>query len=517
MAEIADAKHNVGSLWKNSNQILPVRTMITREIISALSFRKAARADQVGIDRVGRRTFLAGTAKAALALPVLPFFNTIATAQRTSSAKGAQTSSSLPKLVLNVRDFGAKGDGTAKDTVALQEALDRCWVLGGGEVIVPAGNYLTGAIALRPNTLLRLEKDTVLLGSPDFSDYPVAQVRWEGKWIQGHLGLIYALHADHTGIVGPGKIVGNPALGGRPNAENPLRHPALIEPIGCSDLRFEDFATSYHRMWSLHATYCEDIQIRNLTIRSTGGNGDGIDIDSCKHVHIDGCDIATGDDCISLKSGRGSEGFRLLKTTEDVQITNCTFADSIFACIGIGSETSGGIRNVRIERCKFVHANTFAFYIKTHVGRGAFIENISAHDLEIDGAKDGFLRLNITGSGLQDQFPVPGAEGVPTTKNFQFSNIRVKDCPILVEGTAIPAEKPLDGFSLINVTGSAGKGIYLANVKNAELRNIRITGSSGPLINIYNVTGKGLKGATTIAAPKSVEPVPVPNEPYQLH
>ena len=100
-------------------------------------------------------------------------------------------------------------------------------------------------------------------------------------------------------------------------------------------------------MWCIHPTNCENISIRNLTIRTTGGNGDGIDIDSCKHVRIDGCDIATGDDCIAIKSGRGSEAYSLMQTCEDIQITNCTLADSIFACIGIGSETSGGIRDVR--------------------------------------------------------------------------------------------------------------------------------------------------------------------------
>ena len=81
-------------------------------------------------------------------------------------------------------------------------------------------------------------------------------------------------------------------------------------------------------MWSIHPTNCENVSIKNLTIRSTGGNGDGIDIDSCKHVRIDGCDISTGDDCIAIKSGRGMEGYTLLSTTEDVRITNCTFADS---------------------------------------------------------------------------------------------------------------------------------------------------------------------------------------------
>jgi len=420
-------------------------------------------------------------------------------------------------VTLNVRDFGAVGDGATKDTIAIQQAIDRCSVLGGGEVRVPAGNYFTGAIALKPNTILRLEKDAVILGTPDFADYPVTQVRWEGKWIQGRVGLIYAQNADHIGVVGPGKIVGNHALGGRPNAQNPLRHPALIEPIGCSDVRLEDFSTDYYLMWSIHLTYCENAVIRNLTIRSTGGNGDGIDIDSCKHILIDGCDISTGDDCISVKSGRGLEGYTLLKTSEDIHITNCTMADSIFACIGIGSETSGGIRNVVIEHCKFTHARTFALYIKSRVGRGAFIEDITARDLDVAGVTGGFLNFNTMGSGIQDEFPVTGNEGIPTTRNFRFTNIRVTDCPVLVEGTGIHPDKPLDGFSLTNVTGTCSKGISLANITNAEIRDIKVTGYSGPLIGIHNVTGTGVDGAAAIGPPKLSDPLPAANQPYQLH
>jgi polygalacturonase len=421
----------------------------------------------------------------------------------------AQSKTSIAKsgVRLNVRDFGATGDGKTKDTAAIQQAIDRAYVMGGGEVLVPAGNYFTGAIALKSNVLLRLEKDAVVLGTPDFADYPVTQVRWEGKWIQGHLGLIYATDAEHIGVVGPGKIVGNPALGGRPNAQNPLRHPALIEPIGCRDVRFEDFSTEYVRMWSLHPTYSDNLVFKNLTIRSTGGNGDGIDIDSCRHVLIDNSDIATGDDCIAIKSGRGMEAYQLLRTTEDVLITNCTFADSIFACIGIGSETSGGIRNVRIQHCKFTHAQTFAVYIKSRPGRGAFIEDISADDLDVSGMVGGFLRLNILNSGLQDQMPVPGDEGIPTVKNFRFSNVRVKDVPVLVDGISIHPHKPLQGFSLINVTGTATKGITLANIVGAKLRDIKVTGFAGSLVSINNVTGDGLKGAAAIDPPKLPEPV----------
>jgi polygalacturonase len=260
-------------------------------------------------------------------------------------------------------------------------------------------------------------------------------------------------------------------------------------------------------MWSLHPTYSDNLVFKNLTIRSTGGNGDGIDIDSCRHVLIDSCDIATGDDCIAIKSGRGMEAYQLLRTTEDVLITNCTLADSIFACIGIGSETSGGIRNVRIQHCKFTHAQTFAIYIKSRPGRGAFIEDISAEDLDVSGMVGGFLRFNILNSGLQDQTPVPGDEGIPTIKNFRFSNVRVKDVPVLVDGISIHPHKPLQGFSLINVTGTALKGITLANIVGAKIQDIKVTGFTGPLIGINNVSGSGLKGAVTIDPPKLPEPV----------
>ena len=422
-----------------------------------------------------------------------------------------------PSVTFNVRDFGAKGDGTTKDTAAIQQAIDRCSVLGGGSVLVPAGGYLTGALALRSHTLLRLEKDAALVGTPDLADYPVTQVRWEGKWIPGHVGLIYALDASHIGVSGPGRIAGNPAVGGRPNARDPLRHPALVEPIGCDGILLDGFSATQGLMWAIHTTNSRNITIRNLNIRTTTGNGDGIDIDSCQHVRIDGCDIATGDDCIAIKSGRGSEAYRLLETTEDVLITGCTFADSNFACIGIGSETSGGIRNVRIERCKFTAARTYAIYIKTRIGRGAFIEDITASDLEASGLTRGFLQVNALTSGLQDQDPVPCEEGIPRLRHFRFSHVKLENCPMLADVTLIHPAKPLEGFSLIDVTGTCAKGIALANIRKAEIRQIKVTGFAGPLIGTHNVTGKGIEGAAAMEPPKVPDLVPEPGQPYRLH
>ena len=391
---------------------------------------------------------------------------------------------------LNVRTFGAVGDGTTKDTAAFQKALDICAVAKGGEVVVPAGDYLIGSIELKSYTTLRLEKNAHLIGSPDLDDYPVMKVRWEGHWIDGHRALIFAQNAGHFGIVGPGKISGNPALGGR---EMP-RRPVLIEPINCIDVRLEGFATEHQSMWSIHPTYCVNFTAKNLVIRSTGGNGDGVDVDSCKNVRIESCDINTGDDCIAIKSGRGMEGYRLARTTEDVLIRNCTLADSIFACIGIGSETSGGIRNVRIEHCKFTHAKSYAIYIKSNTGRGAFIEDISARGLDVATAPGGFLRINLTGSGIKDPEPVPGDEGIPSAKNFSFRDVKV-NCGTLVNAAQTSPVKPINGFSLVEVSGTCKKAITLANLTNAVLRDIHVTGYEGPFLTQTNVSGTGLEAS----------------------
>ena len=328
------------------------------------------------------------------------------------------------------------------------------------------------------------------MGSPDLDDYPVIKVRWEGRWIDGHRALIFARNAGHFRIVGPGKISGNPALGGR---EMP-RRPVLIEPINCIDVRLEGFATEHQSMWSIHPTYCVNVMAKNLVIRSTGGNGDGIDVDSCKNVRIESCDIDTSDDCIAIKSGRGMEGYRLARPTENVLISRCTLGAGIFAGIGIGSETSGGIRDVRIEHCKFTHAKTFAVYIKSNIGCGAFIEDISARDLDVATAPGGFLRINLTGSGIPDAEPVTGDEGIPATKNFSFRDVKV-NCGTLVDAAQTSPVKPINGFSLVDVSGACQKAITLANLTNAVLRDIQVTGYEGSFLTQTNVQGAGLDEA----------------------
>ena len=407
----------------------------------------------------------------------------------------AQTPASL-----NVREFGALGDGTTKDTAAFQKALDACAAAGGGEVLVPEGNYLIGSIALKSKTTLRLQKGANLLGSPDLGDYPIIKARWEGRWVDAHRALVSAQDAQNIAIVGPGQITANPALGGRAMP----RRPCVLEPINCTDIRFEDFTAKHKHMWAIHPTYCDNLVIKNITVRNSETNGDGIDIDSCKHVRIENCDIESGDDCIAIKSGRGMEGFRAAKITEDVLISNCTLNGLMYACIGIGSESSGGIRNVRVENCKLINSAKFAIHIKSREDRGAFIDDLSFKNLDVGTAKGGFIRINLTNTGIKDPEPVQGEEGIPSSKNYVFSNIKIEKCGPLVEAKNISSVKPLNGLTLENITGTCKKGMTLVNINNVNLRNIKVDGFTGPLLSTANVTGTGLEDAVPYKA--STEP-----------
>jgi polygalacturonase len=391
----------------------------------------------------------------------------------------------------DVRSFGAVGDGKTKDTAAFQRALDACAdAKSGGEVLVPAGSYLIGSIVINSNTTLRLEEGANLIGSPDKEDYPVMTIRWEGVWRDGHRALIHAAKAKHIAIVGKGTIIGNFPLG---HLRNP-RGPCIFEPIECEDVRLEGFSVEYERMWAIHPTYCRNVTAAGLKIRSTLDNGDGIDVDSSEHVVIDHCDIDTGDDAIALKSGRGAEGARIGRPTQDVVVTDCTLG-SRFAGLAIGSEMSGGVRKVRVERCTFTRGSN-SIFIKSRTGRGGFIEDVQCRDLEARAGA--FLRIDLTSRGITGADPLPGLEGIPQVRQLSFSNVK-STAPVLVDAVRIAPEKPLRGLVLENVSATCRRGIVLANITDAQVRDIRAACTNGPLLTIANVTGTGLEGARKIS------------------
>jgi hypothetical protein len=395
------------------------------------------------------------------------------------------------KTPFNVRDYGAKGDGLAKDTVAIQKALDACATAGGGTVLVPDGIYLTGSLVLHADTTLQLGARASLMGSADVTDYPLVTVRWEGEFSEGHRALISATDAANVAIVGTGSVFGPPVSLSR--LRNP-RGPALIELTGCTNALLQDFTTQYQHLWSIHLLYCQHLTARHLTVRSVNANGDGLDVDSCADVAIEQCDINTGDDAIALKSGRGLTAQQLGRPTQNVVIQDCCLQSSIYAGLALGTEMSGGIRNVTIQNC-IISGRQNAIFIKSRAGRGGFMADISCENITVLKSPT-FIGIDLLKRGIQATDPVPGeVEQWPFVHNLTFRHVHVQDVADLVKGTSIPPARPLDGFTLGDISGTCSHAISIANMTNVNLSAIKVTGFSGALVTAQNSQGIGLDGS----------------------
>ena len=387
----------------------------------------------------------------------------------------------------NVRNFGAVGDGTNLDTVAFQKALDAC-AAKGGTVIVPAGHYLIGSVVMGGHTTLKIDTHATLIGSPNVADYPLTKVRFEGEFIPGHRSLISAENANHIAIEGTGTICGPPLS---ISALRKPRGPLLIELSGCTNVTLDGFTTQYQRLWTIHPLLCKDVVARNLTIHSVGANGDGIDVDSCQDVLIDRCNINSGDDAISLKSGRGASAMQMDRPTEDVTIKHCTLVSSSFAAVGIGTELSGGIRNTRLEDCVLSgHQN--AIFLKSRDGRGGYIQNFVGKNLTIHDSPT-FLGIELIDKGIQASDPILGDPDEWTQlSNIQFDHIRVNNVSCLLRAQGVPPSRPVDGFTLADVQGTCDRAITMANMKNVSLSGIKVTNYHGPFLTESHVEGTGL-------------------------
>jgi hypothetical protein len=358
----------------------------------------------------------------------------------------------------------------------------------GGEVFVPAGKYLIGSIVMQSNTTLRLDKDATIQGSGDKADYPLMTIRWEGKWRDGHRALIYAKNAKHIAIVGGGTIVGPFELA---NLRHP-RGPCLIEPIDCEDVRLEiscplppDVDDPPDLLRERDREEPHDPQRGRQRRRHRRRFLEQREDRPLRHRRRRRRD--------RLKSGRGTEGVRIGKPTETSRSPTASWAAA-----SRPGDRHGNVRRDPQHQGAALHVHARLqrhLHQKPHRPR-RHDRNIDAADLDGDGPRV-FLNFDLVGRGIQDEQPVPA--WTASRRRATCASRTSIDLPDFPGRDADAADKPVENLSVRNVSGTCRRAIRLANMRGVDLKEIQLTGFTGPMIQISNVTGSGLENAVTTA------------------
>jgi polygalacturonase len=429
-----------------------------------------------------------------------------------------------------VKDYGAAGDGTAKDTEAIRKAISAAADAGGGTVYFPAGQYLTGSIHLQSNVTLHLDAGAVLKFSQDFNDYlPMVKSRWEGVECTNFAPPIYAYRAENIAIVGRGLIDGqgkawwdymrkargkteSPSAWSKLFTENnqaaPTKarwealgnflRPPMIQLFECRNVRIEGVSLKDPPLWTINPVYCDNVTITGISIKNPGDspNTDGINPDSCRNVHISDCHISVGDDCITIKSGRDEDGRRVGRPCENITVTNCTMLDGHGGVV-IGSEMSGGVRKVAIANCIF-DGTERGIRIKTTRGRGGVIEDIRVSNIVMSNIKRTPFDLNMF---YEKSAAEPVSERTPVLRNIHFSDITVRGAPAAGYILGLD-EMPVENVTFSNISIDAEKGFSCSNAKHLAFHNVRIDTKNGPALLCEKVEALEIDGVQTLAPHK---------------
>lgn len=365
----------------------------------------------------------------------------------------------FPRHNFVITDFGAVADGKTDSTEAIAKAIEACAEKGGGRVVIPSGQFLTGAIHLESNVDLHLKKDAVLLFNTDPRAYlPVVFTRFEGTELYNYSPFIYALEKTNVAVTGDGILDGqatetnwfawknssaraklvkmgadNVPVEERRFGEGYNLRPSFIEFNRCRNVLIEGVKIRRSPMWELHPLLCTNVTVRGVNIISHGPNNDGCDPESCRDVLIEKCLFDTGDDCIAIKSGRNNDGRRVGVPSVNLIIRNCTMRDG-HAGTAIGSEISGSCSNVFVENCKMSSSNLVcALRLKSNAMRGGVLQNIFMRNVNVGIVKDSVLQIDfLYGEGAEGNFK-------PVAKNVVMDNISVAHTPRVLNVRGFPA------------------------------------------------------------------------------
>ena len=461
------------------------------------------------------------------------------------------TTPKFKKDTISIKKFGAVADGYFLNTSAINNAIDALHKKGGGVVLIPAGLWLTGPIVIKNNINLHLVEGAMVLFTPDKSQYPLVQANWEGLPQWRNQSPISATNASNIAITGKGIIDGSgdvwravksdkltqsqwkkkvesggvlsddkktwyPSAGFMKGSKMPA-NPGMIDPTkdatfyqeikdflrpnlllltNCKNILLEGVTFQNSPAWCLHPLMCENLTVRDVFVKNPwyAQNGDGIDVESCKNVLIENTVFDVGDDALCIKSGRDAEGRKRAKPTENVIIRGCTVYSSHGGFV-IGSEMSGGARNIYVSNCTFIGAD-IGLRFKTTRGRGGVVENIFIKDIYMKDIPAEAILFDmyymakdpVALAGEKRELPKVEFKAVdettPVFKNFHISNVYCNGAEKGIFIRGLP-EMHVKDIVLENMVLQAKKGIDVQEASGITFKNIKIISEeTDPVIDI---------------------------------
>lgn len=454
--------------------------------------------------------------------------------------------------VFNVVDYGAAANGVTKDTSALTEAIEAA-AASGGKVVIPPGTYLTGPITLRSRVELHVEAGATVLFSREYADYPLVQTSFEGLQsvrctapINGHDLRDVAITGKGTfdgqgqawrpvkrskmipqqwaellasgGVTDPSGQTWWPteqARDGRAYLDKlqasgqpvrvedyePIRahlRPCLLELTECRDVLLEGPTFQNSPSWNLHPLLCDRVIVRNVNVLNPwwSQNGDGLDLDSCRDCLVADSHFDVGDDAICIKSGRDEVGRRLGRASENITVRNCTVAHGHGGVV-IGSEMSGGVRNVDVANCAF-DGTDVGLRFKTTRGRGGVVENVRISNITMANIRNEAILFDMYYAVRQD-CPEPLSERTPHFRNFHIANIVCRSAGRAIALRGLP-ERPIEAVTIENAILVAQAGVSLSHAKDITFVGVQVECAQPPVLQCRHVENLALRrfsGKTT--------------------
>ena len=423
----------------------------------------------------------------------------------------------------NIIRHGGVPDGMTLNTDAFAKAMDALTKKGGGTLIVPKGLWLTGPIVLQNNINLHLEDGAVVLFNPEISLYQVIQTTYEGRTARRCQSPVSGKGLTNIAITGKGVIDGwgeawrpvkkmkmtdgqwrdliksEGSLNERGDIWSPPENREFLRPVmislrECNRVLLEGVTFQNSPGWNIHPLMCENFTARGIIVRNPwwSQNGDGLDIESCKNaVEVD-CNFDVGDDAICIKSGKDEEGRKRGKPTENMIVDNCIVYHGHGGFV-VGSEMSGGVRNIKVSNCTFMGTDV-GLRFKSNRGRGGVVENIYISNINMVKISAEPLLFDLFyGGALSSLQDVPVTEETPQFKDIYINHVVCNGAARAMFFNGLP-EMPVSNVNISNVTITADRGAIISESDGVKLTDVRIIAANGENLILRNTKNTEING-----------------------